>query len=250
MRFQSKAVVVTGGARGIGREIAVRFASEGARVAVVDLDIAGSETVEAIEASGGHAEFLEADVADGAAISAAFEAVLAAWGAIDVLVNNAGICPFESFDDIDETSWRRVIDVNLTGAFLCSKVASSAMIERQTQGSIVMVSSLSSIFASTSQAHYSSSKAGLNLLVRSLAVSLAPHGIRCNAVLPGAIETDLNRSVMSNPETRRHWESRAPLGRLGRTSDVAGPTLFFASDEAALCTGSLLVVDGGTSACL
>jgi len=251
MRFESKSVIVTGAASGIGRAIAERFAAEGANVTIADVDAEnGQRVAESIRSRGARAEFVNADVADGDQVRALVASTVERWAAIDVLVANAGICPFEELFEIGEASWRRVVDVNLTGAFLCAKEAAGVMVERGTKGKIVAVGSLSGIFASTQQAHYSASKAGVNLLVRSLAVSLAPHGITCNAVLPGAVETELNRSVMEDPATRRQWERRAPLGRLGTPDDIAGPVLFLASDDAAWCSGSLLVVDGATSATL
>jgi L-rhamnose 1-dehydrogenase len=248
MRLKDKIAIVTGATRGIGQAIAVRFGREGARVAIVGRDQGkGRETVERIAAAGGQALFLPADVADGAQVQAMVQAVLDRWGRIDILVNNAAICPFHDFLDMPETLWERVLDVNLKGYFLCSQAVARAMIEQGIHGRIIAVSSISAEFGGSQQAHYCASKAGINLLVKSMAISLGPYGITCNAILPGTVETDINREALAVPEFRDYWSRRAPLGRIGQPDDIAGPALFFASDDSAWCTGSLLVVDGGTS---
>jgi L-rhamnose 1-dehydrogenase len=140
-----------------------------------------------------------------------------------------------------------VLDVNLKGYFLVGQAVARVMVERGIRGRIIAVSSISAEFGGSSQAHYCASKAGINLLVKSMAISLGPHGITVNAVLPGTVETDINRDALADPVVRDYWSKRAPLGRLGQPEDVAGPVLFFATDDSAWCTGALLVVDGGTS---
>jgi L-rhamnose 1-dehydrogenase len=248
MRLNSKVAVVTGAARGIGRAIALRFGQEGARVAVVDLrEDEGHETVRLIEASGGRAIFIRTDVSDQIQVRAMVYAVVNQWDTIDILVNDAGICPFESFLEMSEDLWDQVLDVNLKGYFLCSQAVAKVMVEQGVKGRIIAVSSISSEFGGSSQAHYCASKAGINLLVKSMAITLGPHGITCNAVLPGTVETDINREALAEPAVRDYWSKRAPLGRLGQPEDIAGPVLFFASDDSDWCTGSMLVVDGGTS---
>jgi len=248
MRLEGKVAIVTGAARGIGRAIAIRFALEGARVAIIDLrDAEGRGVVRLIEATGGQACFLRADVSDSAQVQAAVRAVLDRWGTIDILVNDAGICPFESFLEMPEALWEQVLDVNLKGYFLVSQAVARVMVERGIRGRIIAVSSISAEFGGSSQAHYCASKAGINLLVKSMAISLGPHGITVNAVLPGTVETAINREALADPAARDYWSKRAPLGRLGQPEDIAGPVLFFATDDSAWCTGALLVVDGGTS---
>ena len=243
-----KVAIVTGAARGIGRAIAVRFAQEGARVAVVDLrEAEGRETAHLIEAEGGQALFIKTDVSDSSQVQAMVETVLAHWGTIDILVNDAGICPFAGFLEMPEALWEQVLDTNLKGYFLVSQAVSRIMVERGIHGRIIAISSISAEFGGSQQAHYCASKAGINLLVKSMAISLGPHGITVNAVLPGTIETDINRDALADPATREYWSKRAPLGRLGQPDDIAGPALFFATDDAAWCTGAMLVVDGGTS---
>ncbi len=248
MRLQGKVAIVTGAARGIGRAIALRFAREGARVAIVDLrESEAAATVDAIGQAGGAALFVKADVSSGEQVHAMIDAVVARWGTIDILVNDAGICPFETFLDMPEALWDRVLDTNLKGYFLCSQAVARVMVSQGVRGRIIAISSISAEFGGSSQAHYCASKAGINLLVKSMAISLGPHGITCNAVLPGTVETDINRQALADPATRAYWSGRAPLGRLGQPEDIAGPALFFATEDSAWCTGALLVVDGGTS---
>jgi len=248
MRLQGKIAIVTGAARGIGRAIALRFGQEGARVAIVDLrETEGRETMHQIEAAGGQAIFVLTDVSRGDQVQAMVQAVLGRWGTVDILVNDAGICPFEGFLETPEALWDQVLDVNLKGYFLVSQAVAKIMVERGIKGRIIAVSSISAEFGGSQQAHYCASKAGINLLVKSMAISLGPHGITVNAVLPGTVETDINRDALSDPATREYWSKRAPLGRLGQPDDIAGPVLFFATEDSAWCTGALLVVDGGVS---
>jgi len=248
MRLKGRVAIVTGATRGIGQAIAVRFGQEGARVAVVGRDEEkGRETVRLVEAAGSQALFVSTDVSDSTQVQAMVDAVVDRWGHIDILVNNAAICPFKDFMEMSEALWDQVLDVNLKGYFLCSQAVARVMVELGIKGRIVAVSSISAEFGGSQQAHYCASKAGINLLVKSMAISLGPHGITCNAVLPGTVETDINREALSDPGARDYWLSRGPIGGLGRPEDIAGPVLFFASDDSAWCTGSMLVVDGGVS---
>jgi L-rhamnose 1-dehydrogenase len=248
MRLKDKVAIVTGATRGIGQAIAVRFGQEGARVAIVGRDEEkGRETVRLVETTGSQAVFLPTDVSDSAQVQAVVDAVVQRWGRIDILVNNAAICPFEDFLEMDEVMWDQVLDVNLKGYFLCSQAVARVMVEQGINGRIIAVSSISAEFGGSQQAHYCASKAGINLLVKSMAISLGPHGITCNAVLPGTVETDINREALSDPDVRDYWLQRGPIGGLGKPEDIAGPVLFFASDDSDWCTGSMLVVDGGVS---
>lgn len=248
MRLQDKVCIVTGAARGIGRAIAERFVREGAKVAIVDVrEAEGLDTVRDLRSAGAAALFVRTDVSDGAQVQAMVDLVLAKWGRIDILVNDAGVCPFADFLDLPEALWDQVLDVNLKGYFLVSQAVARTMVERGIKGRIIAVSSISAEFGGSLQAHYCASKAGINLLVKSMAISLGPHGITCNAVLPGTIETDLNRHTLVETDVRAYWSQRAPLGRIGQPEDIAGPVLFFATDDSAWCTGALLVVDGGVS---
>jgi len=146
-----------------------------------------------------------------------------------------------------EAVWDEVLDVNLKGYFLCSQAVARVMVERGIRGRLIAISSISAELGGSNQAHYCASKAGINLLVKSMAIALGPHGITCNAVLPGTVETDINRQMLTDPEVCAYWSTRTPLGRMGTPEDITGPVLFFASDDSNWCTGSMLVVDGGTS---
>lgn len=248
MRLKDKVAIVTGGSRGIGRAIALRFGQEGARVAVVHARGTDGQMVsEQIKAAGSEAMAIHADVSDHQQVQDMVEQVVRRWGRIDILVNNAAICPFEEFLDMSESLWDQVMAVNLKGYFLCSQAVARVMVAQGIPGRIIAISSISAEFGGSLQAHYCASKAGINLLVKSMAIALGPYGITCNAVLPGTVETDINRHMLADPAVREYWSRRAPLGRLGTPEDIAGPVVFFASDDSAWCTGSLLVVDGGVS---
>jgi L-rhamnose 1-dehydrogenase len=248
MRLKGKVAIVTGGSRGIGRAIALRLGQEGARVAVVHLHgNEGQLVAQLIREQGGQAITIHCDVSDSQQVTAMVERVVETWGTIDILVNNAAVCPFRRFLEMPEDVWDEVLDTNLKGYFLCSQAVAKMMVEQGVHGRIIAVSSISAEFGGSQQAHYCASKAGINLLVKSMAISLGPYGITCNAVLPGTVETDINRTELSDPAVRDYWSRRAPLGRIGMPEDVAGPVVFFASDDAAWCTGAMLVADGGVS---
>ena len=203
MRLQGKVAIVTGAAGGIGRAIAIRFGREGARVAAVDVrEVESLETVRLIEAAGGQAVAACVDVTDGAQVQTMVEAVLARWDRIDILVNDAGICPFEQFLDMSEALWDQVLDTNLKGYFLVSQAVAKAMVERGTRGRIIAVSSISAEFGGSQQAHYCASKAGINLLVK-------VHGH-----LAGAPRHYLQR------RSARHGRDRHQPHRPGRPNDT------------------------------
>ncbi len=245
-----KSVLVTGASRGIGRGIALRFAEEGANVAVNHPGEAeeAREVVDTIRARGGTAFSVRADVAKAAQVRRMVERVVARFGQIDVLVNNAGVSPFYEFFDITEKVWDRTQAVNLKGVFLCSQAVARHMVDRRIPGRIVSTSSLSSYVGSRMQAHYCSSKAGVNLLMKSMAITLGPHGITCNSVLPGLVATKMNREIVDDPAIRRAYERQVPMRRLGQPQDMAAATAFLASDDARYITGAEILVDGGAFA--
>jgi len=245
MRFKDKVVIVTGSARGIGRAIALGFGKEDAIVVVADIrEAQGEETARMVTQAGGQGLFTYVDVTNKSNVDAMVQKTLDTFGTIDVLVNNAGICPFHDFLSMPEELWERVLDVNLKGNFLCSQAVANVMVAKDIRGRIISVGSISSMVGGATQAHYCASKAGINMLIASMAISLGQYGITCNAVLPGPIATDINLEDLT-PEKREYFRQRTPIKGIGDPEDVVGPVLFFASDEAAYCSGSRLVVDGG-----
>lgn len=246
MRFINKVVIVTGAARGIGKAIAIGFGKEGAKVTIADiLDEKGLDTALEINNSGGIALFKKTDVSNKKEVQSLIDNTNKTFGPIDILINVAGICPFKDFLDIPENMWDHVMEVNLKGVFLCSQAAAKNMIDNHIKGRIVSIGSISSIVGGSEQAHYCSTKAGINLLTASMAIALGPHGITCNVVMPGPIETDINKEDLANEEKRQYFINRTPLRRIGEPEDIVGPVMFFASDSARWCTGSTLVADGG-----
>lgn len=236
-RFEGKVVVVTGAGHGIGRAVAERFGSEGAHVLVNDLDPARAKEV--ADGIAGSLPFA-ADVARKQEIDALFDAALARFGTVDVLVNNAGnIHAARHFLEGDEQWWDHVLGVNLKGAFLCSHRAAHIM-ARKGSGVIISMSSGGATKAHRGNVAYDASKGGIEAMTRAMALDLAPYGIRVNAVVPGLILTyDLSK------EDALERGKVVPLGYLGSPEDLAGPTVFLASDDARYMTGVSLVVDGG-----
>jgi 3-oxoacyl-[acyl-carrier protein] reductase len=245
-RFTGKVVLVTGASRGLGRTIAAAFASEGAHVVVGyrsrirDAQV----TLDEITAAGGKATVRAFDVSDTAATNAAFDQIRSELGAIDVLVNNAGVArdnliPLMSDEDFDQ-----VVDVNLRGAFICTRAAVKPMIARG-GGAIVNVASVAGLRASPGQASYSAAKGGLLALTRTLAAELAPKSIRVNAVVPGYLSTGMAARM-----DRRKLDAglaNTPLGRAGTADEVARVVLFLASSDASYIVGQAIAVDGGLS---
>ncbi|MGH3500647.1 MAG: SDR family NAD(P)-dependent oxidoreductase [Nocardioidaceae bacterium] len=248
MRESERVVLVTGAARGIGRATAERFGVERARVAVNhppdDRGPAG-ETAGLVERAGGTPLLVEADLADPAAVERMARTVDDAFGPVDVLVSNAGICPFADFFDIDVELWDRVQDVNLRGAFLTTQAVTRRMVDAGHAGRVVAVSSISAWVGGARQVHYCPTKAGVSSLMKSLAIVLGPYGITCNAVLPGTIATDINRDDLARPGKREYFEERIPVGRVGRPEDVAGVIWLLSRPEAAYVNGAEVLVDGG-----
>ena len=241
--FSGRVVVVTGAANGIGAACARLFAESGATLALWDID-AGA--VEALAAElGGGARALRCDVAKRAEVDAATAATLAAFGRIDVLINNAGIFRAADFLDITEADWNAVIGVNLKGAFLVGQAVAREM-AKSGGGAIVNMSSVNAVMAIPTLASYNASKGGIDQLTRAMALALVDRGIRVNAVAPGTIATDLARkAVLGSAEAKEKILGRTPLRRLGEPEEIANVACFLLSDAASYVTGEIVYIDGG-----
>jgi 3-oxoacyl-[acyl-carrier protein] reductase len=251
-RLKDRVALVTGASRGIGLATARRFAQEGARVAAADINLSLLETaVEAMRKDGLEADATPLDVTDSAQVEAAIEGIASRYGRLDILVNNAGIIRDNLLFRMSDDDWRQVIDVHLTGTFLCCRAAQRVMVQ-QGYGRIINLSSASAL-GRRGQTNYASAKAGLQGLTKTLAIELGRFGITCNAVAPGFIETDMTRATaerMGVPFEQMVEEARQniPVGRTGKPEDVAAAILFFASEEAGFINGQVLYVAGGPRA--
>lgn len=231
--------VITGGSRGIGAAAVRAFCAAGYRVAFFYREDVSAAS-ELSEATGAMA--IQADVSDAGQVNGAFALVRERLGPVDVLVNNAGIAQFRLFDEITDEDWRRMMSVNLDGAFYCARAVAPEMIGRR-KGCILNVSSVWGLMGASCESHYAASKGAVIALTRSLAKELGPSGIRVNCVNPGVIKTDMNRDL--DEDALKDLVGRTPLGRLGEASDVASALIFLAGEGAAFITGQVLGVDGG-----
>lgn len=239
----SSVAVVTGAARGLGREIAMTLGARGYAVAAGDIDAAkAGEVAAAITAGGGRAAAFHLDVASAAEVATVFPAIAASLGLPTVLVNNAGIYPDDTLLDMTEAQWDRVLDVNLKGTFLCAQFFARMRIAAGGDGAIVNLASTAAFSARIGAGHYSASKAGVVMLTKSLAQELGPHGIRVNAVAPGLIEVDGERVTA---EYKRNFLPNIPIGRVGQPKDIAELVAFLVSDDAGFINGACVPVDGG-----
>ena len=241
MKLENKKALVTGASRGIGKAAADLFLAEGAEVwglgTKAPEDLAGR-----IDKSGGHFYWISADLAELDGLEAIVEKALKEAGGFDILVNNAGITKDNLSFRMNLDDFRRVLDVNLTAAFILARTAGRDMIRRRT-GSIINMSSVVGLHGNGGQANYAASKAGLVGLTKSLARETAPRGVRVNAIAPGFIDTDMTRLLPE--EVKQAMLEQIPLKRLGRPEDIAQAVLFLASDASAYITGQVLTVDGG-----
>jgi 2-hydroxycyclohexanecarboxyl-CoA dehydrogenase len=249
MRFQDKVAVVTGGGGGIGGATCARFAREGARVAVLDRNLAGARaTAERIAADGGTALAIECDITDRASVDAAVARVTAEWGGIHILVNNAGWDVFKPFTKTVPAEWERLIAINLVGPLNMHHAVLPGMVERKA-GRIVNIASDAARVGSSGEAVYAACKGGIVALSKTLAREHARHDITVNVVCPGPTDTALfadYKQGAGNPEKLEEAFRRSiPLGRIGQPQDLPGAILFFASDDAAYITGQVLSVSGG-----
>ena len=245
-RVSGKVALVVGAGGGIGGAGAGALAREGAAVFCTDSDGAAAETTATrIRAAGGRAAALALDVRDRAAVDAAVAATVGEFGRLDIMLESAGIAHRLDFLKVDAETWDRVIAVNLTGMFHVGQAAARQMFKQGDGGSIINVTSHLAEVARPERAAYVASKGGARSLTHAMAVDLAAHGIRVNAIAPGPTLTGLTRANYTDPEARRATEALIPLGRLGQPDDLVGAVLFLASDEACWVTGSTVTVDGG-----
>ena len=243
-RFEGRVALVTGGGSGIGRVTAVRLASEGAAVAVADIDPeGGKETCHEIEAQGGRALFVLADVTRAADAEKMVRETVKAFGRLDVLFTSAGVGAGGTVVDISEEDWDRVVDLDLKGVYLSSKFAIPEM-RKVKGGAIVHISSIGGL-RGISGASFGAAKGGLINLTRSMAVAHAADNIRVNCVCPGYIATPIIQRILDDPAALKRVSTRHPMGRIGKAEEVAAAVAFLASDEASFITGAILAVDGG-----
>ena len=246
MRLENKVAIVTGGAHGIGLAIARRYAAEGARVVIADIDAAaGQAAAEAL----GNVRFVATDVGDARAAENVVADTCRAFGAVDILVNNAGIIHGADFLELAEADFDRVLRVNLKGAFLVGQAAARRMVAQveagKPPGTIINMSSINAVVAIANHTPYCVSKGGIDQLTKVMALALAPHGIRVNAIGPGSIMTDILKAVATDKDAKRRILARTPLGRIGEPDEIAAIAVFLASDEASYISGETIYADGG-----
>lgn len=246
VRLKDKVCVVTGAAQGIGRACAERFAKEGGKVVLSDVqDEKGEAVAAAIRDGGADAVYIRCDVTKREDCGALIQGAVDAFGRVDVHLSNAAILIAKDFLELTADDWQRTLDVNLTGFFNAGQAAAAQMASQGDGGSIINMSSVNAVLSIPSITPYVVCKGGVLQLTKSMALSLAPHGIRVNAVGPGTIATDMGKSMMADDAARRRVLSRTPLGRPGEPDEVASVCVFLASEDASYITGETIYVDGG-----
>ena len=247
MRLENKVAVVTGSSSGIGEAIALVFAQEGAAVVVnySRREEAAQKVLQKVEAAGGKGLVVGADVSDPKEVEAMVQQAVSTFGRLDIMVNNAGMERKMPFLQTPFEVWQETIAVNLTGAWLGCQAAAKQMVAQGDGGRIINVSSVHEDLAMPTNSPYCATKGGVRMLMRTLAVELAPHNITVNNIAPGAIETPMDAPLEQNPDEMKELLSEIPLGRMGKPEEVANLALFLASNDSSYVTGSTLFVDGG-----
>jgi glucose 1-dehydrogenase len=240
LKLKNRIAIITGAARGIGLACAERFVSEGAHVVILDvLDEIGKAEAKRLSAT-----YMHCDVSKSSDVTAVVAAVVKQHGAVNILLNNAAINISGDFLEISESDYDRVLDINLKGSFLMLQACGREMV-RQAAGSIINMSSVNDTLAIPSIVSYCVAKGGISQLTRATSISLAPHGIRVNAIGPGSIMTDMLKSVVNDKAAMARVMSRTPMGRVGEPSEIASIAVFLASDESSYVTGQTIYADGG-----
>lgn len=248
MQLKNKSAIVTGGASGVGRAIAERFAAEGARVFLADVNDAGlKETSAAIESSGGVAVPLEVDVSDPGAVNEMIERSVSGHERLDIIVNSAAIARVQKVLDITLENWNELLSINLTGVFLCAQAAARRMREQGGSGRIINISSVNGQRAVTGRGAYTVAKGGVEMLTRIMAAELGEFGITVNSIAPAPVDTPMIKKMHAET-TRKEWHRVLPIKRYARPEEVAHAAVFLASDESSYITGHTLNVDGGFNA--
>ncbi|HTX56239.1 MAG TPA: SDR family oxidoreductase [Candidatus Acidoferrales bacterium] len=247
MKLQEKVAIVTGGDTGIGKAIATKFAQEGARVVI---DYRGDEqpaksAVEEIESFGGQAYAIEADIAQPDDVARLIHEAVRHFGGLDAMINNAGVEEQHPFLEMPFETWRKVIDVDLTGAWLCSQAAAKQMARQKRGGRIINISSVHEELTMPTNAPYCAAKGGLRMLMRTIAVELAPYNITVNNVCPGAVDTPMDEKLKADPKAYNALLNEIPLHRMARPEEIASMCAYLASEEASYITGASFVIDGG-----
>jgi NAD(P)-dependent dehydrogenase (short-subunit alcohol dehydrogenase family) len=246
MRFENQVAIITGGGNGMGRATALRFAREGARVVVADIESENAARVaDEIRAGGEDALALAVDVSQRESVENMVARTVEKYQRVDILCAIAGIAGAVPFLELTDAQWDRMLAVNLKGVFLCGQLAAQQMVKQGTGGKIVNMSSTNGLVGEADFAHYNAAKFGVVGLTMTMAIELAPYNIRVNAVCPGLIRTRLTDDFVANVAFAEEYRKKIPLGRFAMPDEVAGAFLFLASDDASFVTGTTLVVDGG-----
>jgi NAD(P)-dependent dehydrogenase (short-subunit alcohol dehydrogenase family) len=249
-KIREQVVIITGGGRGIGYGIAQCFNRRGATLVIADADEGRAvEAAKQLAAEGnGRTLGVACDITNQEQVEKVIERVQKELGRIDVLVNNAGICPFVDIMEMSSATWQKTIDVNLTGAFYFTQAVARVLIKQGEGGRIIFITSLAENVTSPQQVDYGASKSGLRMAMAGFATALGKYGITCNAIAPGMIMTDMTRWSFEVPEVAAEMKQRIPVGRVGTPEDIGNVAVFLASDEASYVSGTSIRVDGGHQA--
>jgi NAD(P)-dependent dehydrogenase (short-subunit alcohol dehydrogenase family) len=247
-RLDGEVAIVTGGAQGLGEQMALGLAEAGASVVVADLNLKKAQDVaQNIRSLGVGAEALKVDVTKKDEVEVMVQKTLNLFGRVDILVAAAGVGQWVKAEEMPEEDWKRVLDINLNGVFFSCQAVGREMLKRR-KGSIITISSMSGLIVNNPQAqsHYNASKAAVIMLTKSLAVEWAPYNVRVNTIAPGYMETQLVADLLkARPDYAELWKKLTPMGRLGRPEEIKAPCVFLASQASSYMTGSVLVMDGG-----